>query len=150
MQGVQFETGGQRYAIDVQDIVEVLPAVALRFVPGAAEGIAGVLRFHGQLVPVMDLTKILTGKAAPRLKSTRLILVRAKRGDDAQDLLGILAENATLGITDELDSSRDLSPLGIGSGTAPFLSSMTTHGEPSIVLLTTEKLISEEIGRAHV
>ena len=143
MIAIQFDVGGQRYAIDVADIVEVVPAVELRVVRGVAEGVVGVLRYHGNIVPVLDLSQLLAGTAAPRWLSTRLIILRLDRGNGAVQLLGVLAERATLGMTEEIDVEADVRPLGVASSTAPFLSAMTVYGEPSITFLTTASLLSE-------
>ena len=139
---MQFEVSEQRYAIDVADIVEVVPVVDLRPVPGAAACVVGVLRYHGTFVPVLDLSQLLSGEPAPRLLSTRLMIVRVKRASGTDHLLGVLAEKSTLGMTEEIEES-DLRPLGVVSATAPFLAAMTAYGEPSIVILTTESLLSE-------
>ena len=55
-------------------VVEVLPLMNLKRVPGAPAGLAGVLNFHGTPVPVIDLNQMALGEPAARRLSTRIIL----------------------------------------------------------------------------
>ena len=108
----------------------------------AAAGVVGILRYHGTFVPVLDLSQLLAETPAPRLLSTRLMILRVTRSGGVEQLLGVLAEKSTLGMTEELDET-ELRPLGVASATAPFLAAMTAYGEPSIMVLTTASLLSE-------
>ena len=46
---VGLEVGGERYGIPAALVVEVVPAVPLRVVPGTHEGVVGLLRHRGQV-----------------------------------------------------------------------------------------------------
>jgi purine-binding chemotaxis protein CheW len=46
---------GERFAIPLEDVIEVLPAVAARSLPGAPEVVRGLLNVRGTPVPVLDL-----------------------------------------------------------------------------------------------
>ena len=89
-----FEVGGQRYGLDIGQIVEVVPAVQLRRLPGVPDYVAGVFQFRGQHVPVIDLTQLLTHQPAAARLSTRLVLVRHPGPAGEGRLLGLLAEHA--------------------------------------------------------
>lgn len=70
-----FEVAGQRYALPVAQVREVLPRVALAPVPEAPAGLAGLLRLRGGHLPVVDLRERLSLlRAAPRL-SQRIVVV---------------------------------------------------------------------------
>ena len=70
-----FKLENERYGLDASQVAEVLPLVDLKRIPQALPEVAGVLNYHGELVPVIDLCKLVPGKpASPRL-STRIILV---------------------------------------------------------------------------
>lgn len=45
----------ERFAIPLEDVIEVLPAAAARSLPGAPEVIRGLLNVRGNPVPVLDL-----------------------------------------------------------------------------------------------
>lgn len=69
---LQLSVGGQRYALPSRCVVEVVPAVPLRSVPGAARGLAGLLAYRGRIVPVVDLGEAFGGQAAAARLSTRI------------------------------------------------------------------------------
>jgi len=86
--------GAQRFAIEARDVLEVLPAVPLLPVPGAPAWIAGLLRHRDAIVPVVDLPMRATGVAAPRLLSSRVVVLR-RSDDPASAPIGLLAEGVT-------------------------------------------------------
>jgi chemotaxis-related protein WspB len=45
-----FKLGTDRYAIEAAQVVEVLPLVGAKHIPGAPAGVAGILDYHGALV----------------------------------------------------------------------------------------------------
>ena len=114
---ITFRLGGERYALEAERIVEVLPLVDLQTVLRPPPGIAGTLNYHGEFVPVLDLSQMILGRPAPQRLSTRLIVARVN-GDQGFRLLGIIAENVTE--TMRCDANDFVSP-GIVSGEAPFL-----------------------------
>ncbi|WP_454669114.1 chemotaxis protein CheW [Achromobacter kerstersii] len=106
-----FRIGGDRYALDAGDVVEVLGMRVLKQVPGAPAWVAGMLDRRGVPVPVIDMSQLAGKSAAAAVTSTRLALVRY--GVDAADggnggnsgnggnggnggrLLGLILEQAT-------------------------------------------------------
>lgn len=50
-----FECAGLRYALPVDDVVEVLRACALEPLAGAPGVVSGVINMRGQVVPVIDM-----------------------------------------------------------------------------------------------
>lgn len=101
-----FELDGDRYALDAAGIVEVLGLVPARSIPGAPAWIAGVFERHGESVPVIDVPQLALGRAARKLRSTRVVLVRyspvppahAIARDSSREpahLLGLIVERAT-------------------------------------------------------
>ncbi len=97
-----FTAGGNRYAVDVARVVELVPRVELRIMPHAPGFLAGFLGYRGQVVPVIDLGLLLGAGACPDRLSTRIILVNHapedhnQSGDDrAGKLLGLIAEQVS-------------------------------------------------------
>ena len=71
---VAFEVADERYGIEAVRVVEVVPSVPLRTVPGTVRGVAGLLRFRGGLVPVVDLGVVWAGRASPARMSSRIVV----------------------------------------------------------------------------
>ena len=97
-----FTAAGNRYAVEVARVVEVVPRVELREMPHAPGFLAGLLEYRGQVVPVIDLGLLLGGGPSPDRLSTRIILVNPlphnhNRTEDAPagKLLGLIAEQVS-------------------------------------------------------
>lgn len=112
-----FRLGPERYALDANEIVEVLPCVALKTIPAAPAWVAGVFNYHGRTVPVIDLVALALGRPATDHVSTRTILVNYPAGDDAQ-ILGVIAEHANRTLR---RAAADFGPSGIDTPAAPYL-----------------------------
>ena len=79
-----FTAGGSRYAVDVAQVVELVPRVELRLIPHAPGFLAGFLGYRGQVVPVIDLGLLLGTAPCPDRLSTRIILVKTEPVDHNQ------------------------------------------------------------------
>jgi len=90
-----FQIGESRYAVDVRQVVEVVPLIDVRPIPLAPAGVIGICDYRGAPVPVIDLSQLLLGRPAERRSSTRLVIVH--HPDEAGRLrpLGVVAERAT-------------------------------------------------------
>jgi chemotaxis signal transduction protein len=59
-----FGLGQERYAIPLGDLAEVLPFKGCTAVPGAAAEVLGVISLRGEIRPVIDLSRVLSGSAS--------------------------------------------------------------------------------------
>jgi chemotaxis-related protein WspB len=97
---VAFEVAGERYGIEAAGVVEVVPAVPLRTVPGTVAGVVGLLRFRGALTPVVDLGVVWAGRPSPARMSSRIVVCElegaggswADSASSARPRVGLLAE----------------------------------------------------------
>lgn len=122
-----FQLGSDRYALEAERITEILPLVGLRKPLRPPPGIAGTLNYHGDLVPVIDLSELALGTSAPPRLSTRIILTRVLEESERPCHIGIIAEYATEMM--RCDPQDFVSP-GIVSDDAPYLGpiSIGAHG----------------------
>jgi len=99
-----FTMRGSRYALDLQQIAEVLPPPEMFPVPWAPDCIRGAMNFHGNLVAVLDLAAFMN---AGTMDANGNILVLDKRTANLA-LLVDGVENIVLadGVLEE-DESRD-------------------------------------------
>jgi purine-binding chemotaxis protein CheW len=90
---VRFRIGAERYALPVENVLEVAEIGQLAPVPGAPEPVLGVRNLHGQVLAVVDLAAAL-GREHERAPSRLLIVeaegVRAGLAIDAVDDVGEL------------------------------------------------------------
>ena len=88
-----FRVAGVSYAVSVRQVVEVVPRVALRAVPRAPGYLAGLLRYRGGAVPVIDLGLLMGDAACEDRLDTRIILVDGGvHGGNGLGFLGLIAE----------------------------------------------------------
>ena len=109
-----FRVAGLPYGVAVGRVVEVVPRVPLRALPHAPGHLAGLLRYRGDAIPVVDLGLLMGGTAAPDRLDTRIVLVDA--GGGAR--LGLIAERVE--DVREVDESRRASG-GADVADAPYL-----------------------------
>jgi chemotaxis-related protein WspB len=142
MVALLFEVDGQRYGLDITQVLKVLPSVRLRKLPQVPEYVAGVFRYRGAMVPVIDLSQLIAGRPYAALMSTRIILVQHPGRSGNSRPLGLLAERAT----EILDAGEsEPVPSGIAVPEAPYLGGLTS-GEGRIVqYVKVEHLLSDEL-----
>ncbi|MFZ5799500.1 MAG: chemotaxis protein [Desulfobulbus sp.] len=90
-----FETSEGRYALESQHVVEVIPLLQPKKIPGAPLFIAGIINYRGQAVPVIDLCALAGASPCREYYSTRIILVRYPLAEGQERLIGLIAERAT-------------------------------------------------------
>ncbi len=74
---VVFEIGGNRFALPVEDVVQIVRAVAVTPLPLAPQVVEGVIDLHGLLVPVLDLRRRYGLAAVPVHVDEHFIAARA-------------------------------------------------------------------------
>ena len=113
-----FELGSHRYALDASVIREVLPLVEIRPIPQAPPAVSGVFDFRGTLVPVIDLSVLVTGAPAATRLNTRIVIVDYPTGGGETRPLGVIAERA---IRTERRESADFVHAGVSNDAAAYL-----------------------------
>ena len=90
-----FQLGQDRYALEANRVVEVVPLVELKQLAQAPPGLAGIFNYRGHPVPAVDLCSLALGRPASRHFSTRIVIVNYTDGTGTSHLLGLIAEHAT-------------------------------------------------------
>jgi chemotaxis-related protein WspB len=139
---ILFQIGRDRYALPASSVIEVLPLMNLKRVPGAPSGVAGVLNYHGTPVPVIDLNEMTLGQPAARRLSTRIILVLYPQEAHHPRRLGLIAEHATNMIQ---RSIQDFTETGVESDDARFLGKVANDAGGLIQWIEVERLLTSEV-----
>jgi chemotaxis-related protein WspB len=139
-----FQIGNDRYALEARQAVEVLPFVALKKIPQAPRGVAGIFNYRGRPVPALDLTELTFGRPSRQRLSTRIILVQYEHSDrpGKPRLLGLIAEQATSMMRRE---ERDFVDPGVRSNAAPYLGPVIMDDKGVIQLLRAQHLLAESV-----
>ncbi|MFK0311387.1 chemotaxis protein CheW [Pseudomonas sp. NPDC090233] len=111
---LQFRLNQQRFALDVREVVEVLPRRPLKPIAQAPAWVAGIVAHRGVLVPVVDLSALSFAQPAAERTSTRLVLVRYR----GEHQLGLILEQATETLRCPAD---EFQPYGLDKGEARYL-----------------------------
>ncbi len=91
-----FQIGNDRYALDCRHAVEVIPYLALKKIPQAPRGLAGIFNYRGRPIPALDLCEMAFDRPARELLSTRIIVVNfIDPASRTEQCLGLIAERAT-------------------------------------------------------
>ncbi len=137
-----FQMGSDRYALDVGQVAEVLPLVRLKRIVQAPPAVAGVCDFHGEPVPVVDLSQMALGRPACSRLSTRIILVHFAVGQGERRLLGLMAERVTQTIRRE---STDFVATGVDVDVARYLGPVTCDASGQIQRIEVDQLLTPAV-----
>lgn len=142
--------GAERYALASACVVEVVPDVPLRTVPGVPAWVAGLLDYRGRVLPVVDLGARVGASPAPRLLSTRVVVCDPEgalrpfgaelHGDVGRRLVGLRAERVLdLGT---IDPHADGSHAGARAPELEALGRVTRDERGLVQLVTVGDLIT--------
>jgi chemotaxis-related protein WspB len=138
-----FRVAGEPYAVEAGRVVEVVPRVELRALPHAPGELAGLFRYRGRVVPVIDLGVLLGGGPCASRLSTRIVLVdgrtpgsEAAKGE-AHARFGLIAEHVS--DVRRVDDDRVV-PASALLGGNPHLGPIASTDEGLIPLLDVDRI----------
>ena len=137
-----FHLGKDRYALEAHRVVEVVPLLELKRYPQSPPGVAGTFIYRGRPVPALDLCSLTLGRPATEHLSTRIIIVNYGNTPDDEQLVGLIAERATETIRRD---PNEFSEPGVRLSTAPFLGPVLTDEHGVVQLISTQKLLQENL-----
>jgi chemotaxis-related protein WspB len=140
-----FQLGSDRYALAAREVAEVLPLVALKEIPGAPRGVAGLIDYRGVPVPVVDLNALALGRPVARRISTRLLMVRYTPPSGGERLLGLLAERATETLR---KNPADFQPAGVSGAETHYLGPVAPDPRGLIQRVEVAALLNDELRAA--
>ena len=137
-----FQLGKNRYALEASRVVEVVPLLALKQLPQAPKGVAGIFNYRGRPVPAVDLGALTLGQPASERLSTRIIIVNYPGDAGTHHLLGLVAEHATEMLRKDV---RDFTDPGVQLGAAPYLGPILMDGSSAIQWIYEHRLLPEPV-----
>ncbi|MFJ4064876.1 chemotaxis protein CheW [Pseudomonas sp. NPDC089996] len=135
---LQFRLNQQRFALDVREVVEVLPRRALKPIAQAPVWVAGILAHRGAMVPVVDLGALSFAQPAAGRTSTRLVLVRYR----TEHVLGLILEQATETLRCLPD---EFQPYGLDNGAARYLGPVRQDAQGLLQRIEVDDLLPERV-----
>jgi chemotaxis-related protein WspB len=137
-----FQIGGDRYALEARQAVEVLPYLSLKNIPQSPRGVAGIFNYRGRPVPALDLSELTFGRPSRERLSTRIIVIQYTDRSGQSHLLGLVAEQATGMLRREESEFVDA---GVRPHNAPYLGPVLMDDKGVIQLLRAQHLLAENV-----
>ncbi len=138
---IVFSVDGDRYAIPVADLSEVLPLMALRLAPQTPEWVAGWMNYRGRPVLVVDVTALLTGRPSRAMFSTRILLTPVPRKGGGEKTVGLMVEGVA-GMVKILPEALRASE--IWNSSAPYLGLLAMHEGEILQIIHADKVLTGE------
>ena len=136
---VIFHVGDDRYVVDAQKVVEVVPLVKLSNFSNTPEYIAGLCNYRAVPVPVVDIRCLLENIPSKEVMSTRILLVKYTGFSGHEQLLGMIVEYATETIV--LDVKR-FHQSTLQSSEENYVSNIMTDEKGIIQWMDVDRLLS--------
>ncbi len=134
------------YAVAVARVVEVVPRVDLRAIPHAPRYLAGLLRYRGRAVPVVDLGLLMGDLACSDRLDTRIILVDGGvLGGPGTGFLGLIAERVD--DVRRVDESRR-AVAGLEIDEARYLGTVYETDDGLLQMVEPGKILSRDLAEA--
>ena len=131
---VRFNASGSEYAVSIERIKEIIYAKAVHPLPGALEGIEGVINLRGAVIPVIDSRKKLKTATAVSLGSPEHILIVEVR----RQKIGLIVDRVNEVLSVQEDQIQKTQPFM--DQNAAYVEGIYRVGEQLIVLLNLEEL----------
>lgn len=144
LQVLCFVVGGRSFAVDIMGIREILRNQRFTPVPHTPPHVAGVLNLRGELIPVVDVHRVLLGHSNPHPGEDSKLIVAHARGKTA----GLLVDELMDVISVQPESLAPV-PGAYGDPDAPAADSVVvatfrrpeTQGGDIVVLLRSAVLV---------
>ena len=140
-----FQIGKDRYALDTSRVAEVIPFLALKKIPRAPKGMAGLFNYRGLPVPAIDLSELTMGRPATERLSTRIIVINYSDDAGRHRLLGLIAEGATETIRKD---TKDFVDAGVTVHGAPYLGPVMMDKQGVIQWVQEQRLLPDSVREA--
>ncbi len=139
---VLFRVANETFGVEIGLVKEIVSYQDVTPVPDAYDFVEGIINLRGKIVTIIDMRKRLHVEAAPREKTTRIIILELEGKlmgmivDAASEIIRIASE--TIGPAPEL-----INEMGAG-----YITGVAKHNDRLIVLLDLRRILSpQEVGR---
>jgi purine-binding chemotaxis protein CheW len=141
-QYLTFRLDDEMFALDVNQVREVLDFSTITKVPRAPEFMRGVINVRGSVVPVIDLRRKFGLTKTEKTLDTRIVVMELDM-DGEMTVLGAMADSVHEVI--ELEAEQIEAPPRIGSRwRTEFIKGIGKRGEQFIIILDIDRVFSSD------
>jgi len=138
LQLVAFRLGKETYAVDIQQVQEIIRMQHITQVPGAPSFVEGVINLRGRIVPVIDLRQRLGLPRGERTGETRIVVVEVP-----PHRVGMVVDAVEEVFRIQEEEIEPPSPL-VASIQEKYLRGVGKSGDRLIILLDLEEILKKE------
>lgn len=128
--------GEQQYALDIEQVKEIIRVPTLSQVAADAPEMLGVFNLRGSLLPVVDLSQCLGLAPTPLMEDSRVI-VMSTGGNN----IGVLVDSVTE-VFNMPDNEVETTPAAIASIASEYIRGIHKKGDELTVLLHADRLLA--------
>jgi purine-binding chemotaxis protein CheW len=125
---------------DVQEVLSPRPVTRLFHAPGALLGVVGL---RGEILPVLDLARLLGGGARAG-DDERFVVVRAAIDERAKNAVFAVRVDGLEPLRDAGDATIEPLPPGVPETAARFARGIVTSPPPAVVVIDPAKIVALE------
>jgi len=137
-QYLTFRVAGERYAVPILEVREILPFIGSTNVPMAPAAIRGLINLRGNAVPVADLAVLFRAPATQLSKRTCVVILDVERNGTP---MGILAESVELVIELRSEEVEEVPDVAMQANTR-FLSGVGRIADAFVPILDVQKMLA--------
>lgn len=142
-QYLTFTLAGERFAVDILDIHEIIEVSLMTIIPLAPEFVRGIVNLRGSVLPVIDLA-VRLGRVRQDLSKRSCIVVVEANIDGQGQLIGMLVDEVSEILDIRGDQVRPPPNFGSGPGQTRFIAAMGRIDDVFIILLDTDHVLSRD------
>ncbi len=143
---VTFLLGTEQYALPTDAVKSIIPITDVTYVPGAPEGVYGVINLRGDIIPVMGLYED-DGQSKSVTKTETLALVVELPDETSETSQIALLVDQVSHITEmDLDALEDTGDLLMSQRRSGAVEGVLTTDAGPVLLLSPQRLIPGEEG----
>ena len=146
-QYVVFRLGQTQFGVEVGQVLRIVRLTPITRVPRAPHFLEGVINYHGQVVPVVDLKKRLALPGGEKYSdAARILIVELEASAEvsrAAQTIGMLVD-AVVGISRLSDESIEPPPEMVAQVNGVYLTGVAHYEERLVVLLDLSRVLTVE------
>jgi purine-binding chemotaxis protein CheW len=136
-----FEVAGQRLGLPVKQVVQIIEMVDISPLPAGPDYVAGVIDFHGRVIPVIDLRRRFRWPAEPYTLRTPIVIGRL------DGCVAGLVVDGVRGVVDlsagQVQLATQIVPSALGPA-AQFVSAVGRLDDGLVLILQPSALLSRQ------
>jgi purine-binding chemotaxis protein CheW len=142
-QYLTFTLAGERFAVDILDIHEIIEVSLMTLIPLAPDFVRGIVNLRGSVLPVIDLA-VRLGRVRQELSKRSCIVVVEAKIEGQGQLIGMLVDEVSEILDIRGDQLRPPPNFGSGPGQTRFIAAMGRIDDVFIILLDTDHVLSRD------